>query len=68
MLNAPLGSRPLLQQALKHAPGDQDHAFVLADDDAELHGLPLGIPSGVLGKGEEHGASPALIGPPSSVL
>jgi hypothetical protein len=36
------------EQALKHAPRDPDHAFVLADLDPELHGLPLGIPVGVL--------------------
>jgi hypothetical protein len=29
--------------------GDPDHATVLADLDAELHRLPLGIPAGVLG-------------------
>jgi hypothetical protein len=34
---------------LEHAPRNPDHAAVLADLDPELHGLPLGIPSGVLG-------------------
>jgi SOS response associated peptidase (SRAP) len=36
----------------------------LADLDPELHGLAFGIPAGVLGEGEEHGASPVLLGPP----
>jgi hypothetical protein len=27
---------------------------VFADFDAEFNSLPLGIPSGVIGKGEEH--------------
>jgi len=40
---------------LEHAPWDPDHPFVLADDDAELHGLSVGILPGILGKGEEHG-------------
>jgi hypothetical protein len=35
---------------------------VLADLDPELHGLPIRVPATVLGKGEEHGASLALIG------
>jgi len=39
----------------ERAPRDQNHAPILADLDPELHGLPLGIPSGVLGKGEGHG-------------
>ena len=34
---------------MEHAPRDPDHAVVLADLDRELHGLPLGIPAGVLG-------------------
>jgi len=41
---------------LDNAPRHLDHAVVLAYLDPELHGLPIGIPSGVLGKGEEHGA------------
>jgi hypothetical protein len=42
---------------LKNAPRNPDSAFVLANDDAELHGLPIGIPSGILGEVEEHGGS-----------
>jgi hypothetical protein len=34
------------KRRLEHAPWDPDHAFVLADDDAELHGLPVRIPAG----------------------
>jgi hypothetical protein len=36
---------------LEHPLGHPHHAAVLADDDAELHRLPLGIPPGVLGDG-----------------
>jgi hypothetical protein len=32
---------------LKHAPRDHDDAAVFADLGPELHGLPLGIPSGL---------------------
>jgi hypothetical protein len=35
---------------LKRAPRDPDHPAILADLDPELHGLPLGIPAGVLGE------------------
>jgi len=35
---------------LEHAPRDADYAAVLADLSPELHGLPLGIPAGVLGE------------------
>jgi hypothetical protein len=45
----PLGGGPLGEQPLEHAPRDPDHAVVPADLDPELHGLPLGIPAGVLG-------------------
>jgi hypothetical protein len=40
---------------LEHAPRDPDDAAVLPDLDPELDGLLLGVPVGVLGKGEEHG-------------
>jgi hypothetical protein len=42
---------------VKNAPRNPDSAFVLADDDAELHGLPIGIPSGILREVEDHGGS-----------
>ena len=45
-----LRGRPLGKQALEDAPRHPDHAAVLADLDAELHGLPRGIPAGVLGE------------------
>ena len=49
-LDAPLGGGRLREQPLlEHAPGDRDHAVVLADLDTELHRLPVGIPAGVLG-------------------
>jgi hypothetical protein len=46
ILDAPLRRGTLREQPLEHAPWDPDHAFVLADDDAELHGLPVRIPAG----------------------
>jgi hypothetical protein len=33
---------------------DRYHPAVLADLDPDFHGLPLGIPAGVLGEGEQH--------------
>jgi hypothetical protein len=52
--NAAFGGGCVRQQALEHAPGYPHHAAVLADFNAEFNSLPLGIPSGVIGKGEEH--------------
>jgi hypothetical protein len=43
------------EQMLKHAPRHPDQTVVFADLDTELDGLPLCIPTGVFGKGEEHG-------------
>jgi hypothetical protein len=53
--DAPLGGGPIGREPLEYAPRHPDHAAVLADLDPELHGLPLGIPAGDLGEGEEHG-------------
>ena len=47
---------------MEQAPRDPDHAVVLADLDPELHGLPLGIPAGVLGEGAS-GASRLTVRP-----
>jgi hypothetical protein len=44
-----LGGGPLREQPLEDAPRHPDQPAVLADLDPELHGLPLGIPAGVLG-------------------
>ena len=52
-LHAPLGGGPLRKQTLEHAPRDPDDAAVLPDLDAELYGLLLGVPVGVLGEPEE---------------
>ena len=52
--NAALGGRCLPQEGLEHAPGYPHHAAVFTDFNAKLNSLPLGIPSGVIGKGEEH--------------
>src|SRR5690349_9734594 len=38
--------------------GDANHALVLADSHAELDGLDLGVPAGVLRKGKKHGGPP----------
>jgi hypothetical protein len=38
---------------LEHPPRDPDDAAVLPDLDPELHGLPIAVRVGVLGKGEE---------------
>jgi hypothetical protein len=59
-LNTPLRRWPLGEQALKHPPRDPDHAVVLADLDPELYGLPLGIPAGVFGEGENDDCNPDL--------
>jgi hypothetical protein len=45
---------------LEHTAWDPDDAAVVADLDPELHGLPIRVPSGVLGKGEEHGGTPIV--------
>jgi hypothetical protein len=39
---------------LEHTPRQPDYTVVLADLNTELHRLPLVIPTGVLGKREEH--------------
>jgi hypothetical protein len=46
--NAALGGRAFREQALEHPPRNPDHAAVFADLNPELHGLPLGVPAGVL--------------------
>jgi hypothetical protein len=38
-----------------HAPRNPDDAALFSDLDAELDGLLLGVPVGVLGEDEEHG-------------
>jgi len=37
---------------LEYVPRHPGHDLVLADLDPDLHGAPLGIPSGVLGESE----------------
>ena len=46
--DASLGRWPLQELPLEHSLRHPEHASVLADLDPELHGLPLGIPAGVL--------------------
>jgi hypothetical protein len=52
--NTTLGTVGIGQQLLEHPPGYPHHTVVYADFNAELNSLPLGIPSGVIGKSEEH--------------
>ena len=52
--NATLGRGAFGQQALEHTPKYPHHVVVLANFNAELDSLPLGIPASVIGKGEEH--------------
>jgi hypothetical protein len=40
----------LRKQDLEHAPGNPHHALILAHADAELDGVPLGLPPGSGGK------------------
>jgi hypothetical protein len=64
-LDTSLGGGPLGQGAAgTRSARDPDHAAVLADLDLdpELGGLPLGIPAGVLGEGEEHRGPPIARG------
>ncbi|HEY1431689.1 MAG TPA: hypothetical protein VGF39_08700 [Stellaceae bacterium] len=49
-----LGSGSVGQQALEHTARYPHYAVVFANFDAELDNLPLGIPSSVIGKSEEH--------------
>jgi class 3 adenylate cyclase len=53
-LDASFRRGPLGQEPLKDPARHPDHATVFADLDTELHGLVLGIPSSILGEGEEH--------------
>jgi hypothetical protein len=57
VLDAPLGGGPLGQGPLERAPRDPDDDVVLAELDPELARLPLGVPSRILGEGEEHWGS-----------
>jgi hypothetical protein len=52
--NTTLGSGGIGQQVLEHTPKYPHHAVVFANFNAELDSLALGIPSSVIGKGEEH--------------
>jgi hypothetical protein len=52
--NTTLGSGGTGQQALEHTPKYPHHAVVVANFNAELDSLPLGVPASVIGKGEEH--------------
>jgi len=52
--NATLGRGAFGQQALEHTPKYPHHVVVLANFNAELDSLPLGIPASVIGKVEEH--------------
>jgi hypothetical protein len=49
-----LGRGGIGQQVLEQTPRYPHHAAVLAYFNAELHSLPRGIPSTIIGKREEH--------------
>jgi hypothetical protein len=55
---APLGCWGLIEEGLEHAPGDTHRPFILADADAELDSVPVGVPPGVRRKAEEHEIPP----------
>ena len=46
--------RGLWKQDLEHAPGNPHHAVILAQSDAVLDDVPVGVPPGVRRKAEEH--------------
>jgi hypothetical protein len=50
---APFRRGGLWEQDLEHAPGNANDAFIFAHADAELDGVPVGVPSGVGRKAEE---------------
>ena len=45
---------------MEHTARDPYDAAVLPDLDPELDGLPLGVPVGVFGEGEEHRRPPVV--------
>jgi hypothetical protein len=51
---AAFGRGGLWKQDLEKAPGNPHYAFILAHPDAELDGVPVGVPPGVRRKAEEH--------------
>ena len=53
--DTPFRCGDLSKQELEDAPGDAHRAFILADADAELDGVPVGVPPGIGRKSEEHG-------------
>jgi hypothetical protein len=52
--DAPFWRRGLCKQDLEHAPGNTHDSLLLADADAELDGVPVGVPPGVGLKSEKH--------------
>jgi len=44
----------LWKQDLENAPGNAHHALILAYPDAELDGVPVGVPPGIWREAEEH--------------
>jgi hypothetical protein len=49
-LDAPLGRRALIEEALEDPAGDPHGALVWAQDHGELHGISLIIPASVFSK------------------
>jgi hypothetical protein len=59
-LDAPLGGRPIRQQALEGTARYANHPTILADPHPELDCFSLGIPPGIVWKGKEHQSDSAL--------
>jgi hypothetical protein len=51
---AAFGCGSLTKQDLEHTPGNASDALIVAHPDAELDGVPVGVPPGVRRKAEEH--------------
>jgi hypothetical protein len=59
-LDAPLGGRPIRQQALEGTARYANDPSIFPDPHPELDSFPLGIPPDIVRKGEEHHSASAL--------
>jgi hypothetical protein len=62
-LDATLGRRPLQEQTLEGASRYADDPSVFPDGHPELDGFSLGVPPGILRKGEKHESAPTHVYP-----
>jgi len=53
-LDASFRGRALRKEVLEDPTADADHTVALADLDAELDGVPVGVPGGIFREGEKH--------------